>query len=185
MTDTHLSRRAFLKNSAIIPIGVAGGVGQDEPERARATRRMALKYPEQLDGDPRRKIVLLTDRTSDDPDVSEVDTCRFSNWPPDRLAIWEGIIMDWENAAADVSFSITRGDPTIRANRLIKREKIFVDEQDTPVELGTPYIVSGIEECPGEYHGLSVTQLPGLNIKTDTSRRVRDVRFVGRVTPRR
>lgn len=166
MNDTELDRRAFLKQSALVPLGFAGWTAQDEPERARATRRMALKYPDRLDGGPRRKIVLLTDRTNDDPDVSEVDACGFSNWPPDRLTIWEGIIVDWENAAADFSFSVSRGLPTVRANRLVEREKIFVDEQETPVELGTAYIVSGVEECPGEYQGLTATQLPGVDIKT-------------------
>jgi hypothetical protein len=166
--DANLDRRTFLKRSAVGAFGFAGGVGQDEPERARYTRRMALRYPERLEGGPRRKIVLLTDRTNDDPDVSEVDGCGFSNWPPDRLTIWEGIIVDWENAAGDLGFSfpVSGSQPTVRANRLVERDKIFLDEQETPVPLGTPFIVNGVEECPGEYRGLTATQIPGIDIKT-------------------
>lgn len=166
MTNTKFDRRELLKKSALVSTGLAGWARQDEPERARYTRRMALRYPERLDGGPRRKILLLTDRTDDDPDVSEVETCNFANWPPDELTIWEGIIVDWENATADFGFSIAGGKPTVRANRLVKREKIFVDEQKSPVELGTSYIVNGVEGCPGEYRGLRVTQLPRINIKT-------------------
>lgn len=173
MTGQKLHRRAFLKKSGILTLGFAGWARQDEPQRARSTRRIALKYPERLDGGPRRKIILLTDRTKDDPDVSEVDTCEFSNWPPDNLTVWEGIIVDWESATADFGFSLARGKPTIRANRLIKLEKIYVDEQETPVPLGTPYIVSGVEKCPGEFQGLTATQIPGINIKTGQSRSAR------------
>lgn len=166
MPDTRLDRRKFLKESAVVSLGLAGWLEQDEPERARYARRMALRYPDRLDGGPRRKILLLTDRTNDDPDVSEVSACNFTNWPPDELTIWEGIVVDWENAAGDFGFSIARGRPTVRANRLVKREKIYVDEQESPVELGTSYIVSGVERCPGEYRGLRVTQIPRINIKT-------------------
>lgn len=173
-SDSNVSRREILKKGALLPAGLAGWATQDEPERARATRRMALKYPERLGDQIRRKLILLTDRTQDDPDVSEVDACAFSNWPPDRLTIWEGILIEWEPVADAVSnfgdIVETGGffgvNPNVRAQQLVEREKIFVDEQQTPVELGTPYIVSGIEDCPGEYLGLTATQIPGIDIRT-------------------
>ncbi len=148
------------------PLGLAGWFAQDEPDRSRSTRRLALRYPERLDGGPRGKILLLTDRTNDDPDASEVDGCALSNWPPDRLTVWEGILVDWTNAAGDLGASSVRGLPAVRANRLVERNTIFVDEQRTPVELGTAYIVDGVASCPGEYRGLTATQLPGVQIRT-------------------
>jgi len=179
-SDTNLDRRTLLKRGAVGALGVTGmaatGVGasaqdpdattQDEPERARYTRRIALPYPERLDGGPVRKILLLTDRTNDDPDVSEVDACGFSNWPTEDLTIWEGIVVDWENAVGDLGFGTTGGTPTVRANRLVEIETIFVDEQATPVGLGTAYIVNGVVDCPGEYRGLTAERLPGVQIQT-------------------
>lgn len=186
--DTNLDRRTLLKRGAVGAFGVVGtaatGVGasarentgwsardtestaQDEPERSRYTRRVALPYPERLDGGPVRKILLLTDRTDDDPDVSEVDACGFSNWPTEALTVWEGIVVDWENAVGDLGFGTSRGTPTVRANRLVEIETIYVDEQATPVELGTAYIVNGVVDCPGEFRGLTAEQLPGVQIRT-------------------
>lgn len=164
--DTELDRRTFLK-SAVGSVGFAGVTLQDEPSRPRYTRRIALDYPERLEGGPRRKILLMTDRTNENPDVSEVEGCRFSNWPPEQLTIWEGIVVDWENAAGDFGPGSQSGSPTVRANRLVEIDRIFVDEQDTPVPLGTPYIVNGVQECPGEFRGLTVTKLPGINVETE------------------
>jgi hypothetical protein len=165
-TDPTFDRRTVLKKSAAVPLGLTGWLAQDEPDRPRSTRRMALRYPDRLDGGPRGKIVLLTDRTDDDPEVTEVAGCGFANWPPDRLTVWEGIVVDWANAAGDFGFGAVRGEPTVRANRLVERETIFVDEQGTPVELGTAFVVSGVSECPGAYQGLTATQLPGVQIRT-------------------
>lgn len=172
--DSAVSRRSILKKSALAPVGVAGWATQDEPSRARYTRRMALQYPERLGDEIRRKIVLLTDRTDEDPDVSEVETCGFSNWPPDELTLWEGLLVEWEplaDAAVNFEDIVELGgffgaNPNVRAQQLVERQKIFVDEQETPVDLGTPYIVNGIQECPGEYLGLTATQIPGIDIKT-------------------
>lgn len=44
MTE-NLDRRAFLRKSAVGSFGLAGWAAQDEPEKARYTRRMALDYP--------------------------------------------------------------------------------------------------------------------------------------------
>lgn len=173
--DSTISRREVLKKSALVPAGATGWFAQDEPERPRYTRRMALQYPEQrLPGEIRRKILLLTDRTDDDPDVSEVETCGFSNWPPERLTIWEGILVEWEPLAdAVVNFEdvvelggFFGANPNVRAEQLVERQKIFVDEQETPVGLGTPYIVNGVQECPGDYLGLTATRIRGIDIRT-------------------
>lgn len=187
MNDTDIDRRKFLKKSAVTPIGAAGLLAQnggllaqdsdqsaqdgdqrsqDEPSVARTTRRIALDYPERLEGDPRRKILLMTDRVDDDPDVSEVEGCAFSDWPTDNLGIWEGIIVDWQNEAGDYQFGFYGGTPTITADKLVELDTIYVDEQDTPVPLGTPFIVNRIEECPDEWVGMTATQLPSIDIKT-------------------
>ena len=165
-----LDRRSFLKRSAVGAFGFAGFVArdepstaQDEPSRARYTRRMAFNYPERLDASLVRKILLLTDRTNENPDVSEVSDCEFSNWPPKRLTLWEGIIVEWEGAPQGLFGATT---PEVRAQQLVERKQIYVDEQDTPPELGTPYIVTRLETCPGDTAGVTATQIPGVNIET-------------------
>jgi hypothetical protein len=166
MTDENeldLDRRDFLKRSAVGALGLAGFAAQDEPTRPRYTRRMAFNYPERLNASLVRKIILLTDKTSEDPDVSEVDGCEFSNWPPERLTVWEGIIVEWEGALQGFFRTTT---PEVRAEQLVERKQIYVDEQDTPPELGTPYIVNRLESCPGETAGVTATQIPGIDIKT-------------------
>lgn len=162
--DTNLDRRTFLKRSAAVPLGVAGWTAQDESESARVTRRMAFRRTPKLGENYRRKILLLTDRTTRDPDVSEVEGCSFSDWPTDALTIWEGIVFDWKNAAGTVGFY---GDnPTVKAQAKVKRNTIYVDEKDTPVPLGTAYIVGGVVDCPGEFVGVTPSQIPGVQIKT-------------------
>lgn len=166
MVDANddLDRRTFLKKSAVGSFGFAGWAAQGEPERARSTRRIAFEEPERLSDNWRQRILLLTDRTNDDPDVSDVDNCEFSNWPPDRLTIWEGIIVDVRDIGDVAGFF--GANPTVRAEKLVERNRIFVDEQRTPVELGTPFVISGVVDCPGEYLGVTATQIPGINIKT-------------------
>lgn len=174
MNDTDINRRDFLKKSAVAPVGATGLLAQDgdsttqdgEPSAARVTRRIALDYPERLEGGPRQKILLMTDRVDDNPDVSEVDGCAFSDWPPEEVGVWEGIIVDWQNEAGDFQFGFFGGNPTVTADRLVELDTIYVDEQDTPVPLGTPFIVNRILECPNEWVGLNATQLPGIDIQT-------------------
>lgn len=179
--DANIDRRAFLRKSAVGSLGIAGlsatatratastqdgdgqgGDEQDEPSRPRYGRRLAFRYPERLNSQLRRKIVLMTDRTDDDPDVSEIDTCEFSNWPTDDINIWEGIIIEWDGAIG--GFFGT--NPDVRAEQLVQRKKIFVDDQQTPIELGTPYVINSITTCPGDYVGVTAIKIPGIDIKT-------------------
>jgi hypothetical protein len=160
--EIRIDRRDFLKRGATSAFGIAGWTAQDDPERARYARRMAFDYPERLGEDLRRKIILLTDKTNDDPDVSEVDSCAFANWPTDELTIWEGIIVEWEGPV-DGFFG---RNPNVRAQQLVQRKQIFVDEKDTPPELGTPYIISGLVDCQTGFAGVRATQIPGIDIKT-------------------
>jgi hypothetical protein len=161
-SERQIDRRGFLMQGAVGAFGIAGWTAQDEPERARFARRMAFDYPERLGEDLRRKILLLTDRTDDDPDVSEVDSCEFANWPPDKLTIWEGILVEWEGPVE----GFFGRNPDVRAQQLVERKQIFVDEQDTPPELGTPYIISGLVDCPTGFADVRATQIPGIDIKT-------------------
>lgn len=163
-TDPNLDRRTFLKRSAAVPLGVAGWTAQDESESARVTRRVAFRRTPELGENYRRKILLLTDRTTRDPNVDAVEGCGFSDWPTDALTIWEGIVFDWKNAAGTVGFY--GDDPTVKAQEMAKRNTIYVDEKANPVPLGTAYIVNGVEECPGEFVGVTATQIPGVQIKT-------------------
>lgn len=160
----NLDRRTFLKRSAALPLGVAGWNVQDGPDRGRYTRRMAFHRTPELGGGYPGKILLLTDRTTRNPDVSEVDGCGFADWPTDDLTIWEGIVFDVRNAAGTAGFY---GDnPTVRAQTQVKRDAIYVDERRTPVPLGTTYIVNGVVECPGEFVGVTAEQIPGVRIRT-------------------
>lgn len=165
MTDENdIDRRDFLKQSAgaVGAFGVGGFALQDEPEQALAVRRMAFNYPERLNADLRRKIILLTDKTSENPDVSEVENCEFTEWPPERLTLWEGIIVEYEGALGGF-FGF---NPNVDAQQLVERKQIYVDQQDTPPELGTPYIISGLVGCPGDTAGVTATQIPGVDIQT-------------------
>lgn len=169
-TNDELARRTFLKQSAVGAFGFAGWVAQDEPEQARYTRRMVFPFPERLGENLRQKIIIATDRKDQRPDElkgvdeNEVDACNFSDWPPETMSIWEGIIVDWKNALGTVGFYAS--NPTVRATQLVERNTIFVDEQSDPVPLGTPFIVNGLVDCPGDLQGVTATKIPGINIKT-------------------
>jgi hypothetical protein len=133
--DANLDRRTLLKRSAVGSLGVAGWAAQDDPPTARITRRMAFRKSGRLDEEYVRKIVLLTDRKDENPDVSEVAGCEFDDWPTDRLTVWEGIVVDWQNAGRSVGFF--GGNPTVEATQLIERNDVYLDQKPTPVRLGT------------------------------------------------
>ncbi|WP_137284796.1 hypothetical protein [Halorussus salinisoli] len=162
--EIDLDRRSFLKQSAVGAFGFGGVAAQQEPDRYRSTRRIAFEEPDRLSDDWRQRPLLLTDRTNDDPDVSDVDGCAFSNWPPEKMTIWEGIVVDVKDIDDVAGFF--GADPTVRAEKLVERKRIFVDEQRTPVPLGTTFVISGVVDCPGEYLGVTATQIPGIRIKT-------------------
>lgn len=161
--QTTLDRRSFLKRSAVAPLGLGVGL-RNRSQSARFSRRIAFRRPDQLSDDYSRRILLLTDRTNENPDVSEVEACAFSNWPTENLTIWEGIVVDAKNP--DEIVGLFGQNPTIRAQKLVERKRIFVDERRSPVELGTPFIISDTVDCPGEWIGVEAAQLPGINIKT-------------------
>ncbi|MFC7082451.1 hypothetical protein [Halorussus caseinilyticus] len=163
-SEIDLDRRSFLKRSAVGAFGLSGVAAQQEPNRFRSTRRIAFEEPSGLSDDWRQRIILLTDRTDDDPDVSEVDACAFSNWPTEKMTIWEGIVVDVKDLGDVAGFF--GSNPTVRAEKLVERNRIFVDEQQTPVPLGTPLVVSGVVDCPEKYLGVLATQIPGIRIKT-------------------
>lgn len=163
-TDLNLDRRTFLKRSAAVPLGVAGWAAQDDSESARVTRRMAFRRTPKLGENYRRKILLLTDRTTRNPNVDAVEGCDFSDWPTDALTIWEGIVFDWKNVAGTVGFY---GDnPTVKSQEKVDRNTIYVDEKPSPVPLGTAYIVDSVVDCPGEFVGVTTARIPGVQIKT-------------------
>jgi len=162
-----IDRRQFLRRSAAASLGLAGLAGtagaQDEPDRARLTRRMAFEEPATLSDDFVRRIVLLTDRMEDeDPNMSEVTECAFANWPPDELGLWEGLVIEWRNRGFG---ELVTDPPEVRAEKMVEL-RIVVDEQDSPVELGTPFIVGGRVECPEGFVGVNANEIPGINIKT-------------------
>ena len=163
-SDADLDRRTFLKRSAVGSLGFAGWAAQDGSDSARITRRMTFRKSGRLDEEYVRKIVLLTDRKNENPDVSEVADCTFDDWPTDRLTLWEGIIVDWKNAGRSIGFY--GGNPTVEATQLIERNDMYLDQKSTPVRLGTAYIIDSVTDCPGEFVGVNAVQLPGIQIET-------------------
>ena len=154
--------------------GQDGGNGQDggsEGERPFYVRRMVFPYPERLDGNLRQKIIIMTDRKDTRPDslqgvnVDAVDNCNFSGgWPPEQLNVWEGIIVDWKNAGRMAGFF--GANPTVRAEQLVERNTIFVEEQPTDIPLGTTFVVSSVDKCPGDLVGVEARKIPGVRIIT-------------------
>lgn len=178
MDDTDIHRRTFLKKSAVGAVGFTSWANrdvarakrdatakrQDEREQYRYTRRMAFEEPDVLSDDWRDWILLLTGPTDDAPEVSDVAACEFSDWPPDQLAVRDGLLVDVENIRKVTGFF--RTNPDVRAEQLVERNRVFVDQQRTPVPLGTPFVVNDVVDCPGEYLGVTAIQLPGIDIKT-------------------
>jgi hypothetical protein len=159
-------RREFLRRSAVASLGLAGFAGvagaQDEPDSARLTRRMAFEEPATLSDDYVRRVILLTDRMEPDPDMPPIAECAFENWPPDELGLWEGLVIEWQNQGFG---ELLTDNKRVRAEKMVEL-RIVVDEQDSPVELGTPFIVGGRVECPEGYVGVNANEVPGLRIKT-------------------
>ena len=153
-----------MKRSAAVPLGFAGWRPQDDSESARITRRIAFRKSGRLDEEYIRNITILTDREDTTPDTSTVDECTFSDWPTDELSRWDGIIVDWENAGRSVGFY--GGNPTVKAIQLIERNSLYLDEKPGEVQLGTPYVIDSVTECPGEFIGVNATQVPGIEIRT-------------------
>ena len=154
--------------------GQEGGNGQDggsEGERPFYVRRMVFPYPERLGGNLRQKIIIMTDRKDQRPDElrgvdqNEVGQCNFSGgWPPRNLNVWEGIIVDWQNAGRVAGFF--GANPTVRAEQLVERNTIFVEGQPTDIPLGTPFIVSSVDRCPGDLVGVEARKVPGIEVQT-------------------
>ncbi len=161
-----IDRREFLGRGAVTLLGIAGLAGsagaQDEPTRSRLTRRMAFDEPATLSDDYVSRIVLLTDRMEPDPDMPPVAECAFSNWPPEELGLWEGLVIEWQNEGFG---ELLTDSKEVRAEKMVEL-RIVVDEQASPAELGTPFIVGGRVECPEGYVGVETNEVPGLRIKT-------------------
>ena len=124
---------------------------------------MAFPRVEALSDEYVGRIVLLTDRTNEEPDRSAVADCSFSSWPPDDITLWEGIVVEWRNRGGT---DILTGGPQVRAERLAQRQRIFVPDGAVSIELGTPFIINAKVDCPGEFVGVTATRVPGIRIIT-------------------
>ncbi|UPW01148.1 hypothetical protein M0R88_03360 [Halorussus gelatinilyticus] len=193
MTDERnldLDRRSFLKHSAVGAFGIGGvansltagaraqdgdGQGGDDggsdPETSFYGRRMVFPYPERLNADLRQQIIIMTDQKDQRPDQlkgvdqNEVDQCNFGEeWPPQNLNVWEGIIVDWKNAGRTIGFY--GRNPTVEATQLVERNTIFVDALPTDIPLGTPFVVSRTDRCPGDLIGVEAIKVPGIEVQT-------------------
>lgn len=174
-----LDRRTFLKRSAVGSFGFGGLTALDGWNRQDGddgngpgyVRRIAFPYPEQLDGDLVRKLFLMTDRKEVDPQTLEdanldaARSCDFVDWPPDDFNVWEGIIVEWSTPGEALGgfFGV---NPDVRAQQLIEQNTVFVEDRESDVPLGTPFIINNVVECPDDYVGVTATQLPGVDIKT-------------------
>ncbi len=186
--ELDFERRDFLKRSVVGAFGVGGAtrsltVGarardgdgregdEDDQDGSFYGRRMVLRYPDRLGGDVRQKLIIMTDRKDRTPDqvrgmdADAVARCNFGDeWPPENLNVWEGILVDWKNAGRTVGFY--GRNPTVRATQLVERDTIFVDAQPSDIPLGTPFVISRTNRCPGGLLGVEAIQVPGIDVKT-------------------
>jgi hypothetical protein len=151
--------------------GDDGGSAEGYSDSSFYGRRLVFPYPERLGGDIRQKIIVMTDRKDKRPDELEgvdrnaVGECNFGDeWPPDELNVWEAILVDAENQDKVAGFF--GENPTVRAEQLVERNTVFVDEQSSDVPLGTPFVVSRTDTCPGEFVGVEAAKIPSIDIKT-------------------
>lgn len=158
--------------------GQNGGDGQDGG--ALYARRFAFNYPERLgpqeepeerydpEGDLLQKIILVTDRRDRYPDELDIQEDKVADcvdgWSADELREWEAIIVDWKNTVQIFgSFDAT---PTVQAKQLVELSSLVAQPRSDPVPLGTPYIVTGVQDCPGDLVVASAEKVPGVRIST-------------------
>lgn len=150
--------------------GPDGGDG-NAGDRPLFLRRMVFPYPERLGDDLRQKIIIVTDRKDKRPDQLKgvdqkaVGECTFDGrWPPKNLNVWEGLLVDARNS--DQLEGFFGPNPTVRATQLVERNTIFVEGQPSEIPLGTPFVVSSVDKCPGDLVGVEATKIPGVEVKT-------------------
>ncbi|WP_227353772.1 hypothetical protein [Haladaptatus salinisoli] len=161
---TGLDRRRFLRLAGS-SVGLAGIAGSGTAQRLnRTNRRMVFRDTPKLSDAYLNRIVLVTERSdARDPNVPPVGRCGFGDpWPPENVDVYQGIIVEWRNEDTAGFFGT---NPTVRAQKLVRRE-LYVERRETPVELGTTFVIGNVVRCPSELVGVEANQIPGIRIRT-------------------
>lgn len=168
-TGERFGRRAFLKTGigAVAPVGLAlgsnrqGGGQQDGGVRY---LKMVLPASDIIRNDYVNKLVVITERTNDRLDGSEVENCRFPNWSPSYLARYRALLIDITDRvqAAQELLDPEAGEPggATPGTANVAETNAFVDPDVRPVEPGTPLLTVGGHRCGDRYVGLTVHNVP-------------------------
>lgn len=157
-----------------------GGDGNGPGASGVYSRRFVFPYPEALgpqqepgerydpEGDLLQKIILVTDRKDvypDELDIKEDDVINcISGWSEAELSEWEAIIVDWKNTVQIFgSFTAT---PTVQAKQLVEISSLIARPRPNPIPLGTPFIITGVQTCQGDFVGVTAEKIPGVQIAT-------------------
>lgn len=172
----QLDRRGFLKRSAGITAslsagfavqdggGTSGDQGDDDGDQYRYRRRMAFRRADELSGDYRNRIILVTDPTKE-TEVQVPDRladCQFDSetWRPDNVAQYQGLVIEWESSG---SITVV-GDQPVNPEAAVNRE-LFVQGTNPPIEPGTPFIIGTTIDCPGDYVGVLANRIPAVRFE--------------------
>lgn len=80
------------------------------------------------------------------------------------MSEWEAIIVDWKNTIQVFgSFTAT---PTVQAEQLVEISSLIAKPRPNPIPLGTPFIITGVQTCRGDFVGVTAEKVPGVQIAT-------------------
>ncbi|WP_049969895.1 hypothetical protein [Haladaptatus cibarius] len=157
-----VNRRRFLELAAGT-VGLAGTSHGATQGAFRFNRRMVFEDPDVLSDAYLNRIVLVTDTSEAEANVPSVGRCGFDDpWPPENVDAFQGLVVEWRNRDTARLFGTDR---RVRAEKLVRRH-LFVERRETPVELGTPFIISNVVRCPDGLVGVEANQIPGIRIET-------------------
>lgn len=160
---TELDRRRFLRRAGS-SLGLVGAVGVGSADQLnRLNRRMVFEDPPELSEEYLNRIVIVTDKSEPDTNVPSVGECGFGDpWPPEGVDVFQGLVVEWRNRDT-ARFLGT--DRRVQAQKLVRRD-LYVERRDPPVEIGTPFIIGNVVQCPNGLVGVEASHVPGIRIET-------------------
>ncbi|SIR26930.1 hypothetical protein SAMN05421858_2055 [Haladaptatus litoreus] len=157
-----VNRRRFLELAAGT-VGLAGTAHGATQGAFRFNRRMVFEDPDVLSDSYLNRIVLVTDKSEPDTGIPSVGGCGFDQpWPPEGVDVFQGLVVEWRNRDTARLFGTDR---RVRAEKLVQRD-LYVERRETPVEIGTPFVINNVVRCPDGLVGVEAGQIPGIRIET-------------------
>ncbi|GAA0228334.1 hypothetical protein GCM10009000_049380 [Halobacterium noricense] len=124
---------------------------------------MVFENTDQLSDAYLNRIILVTETSEPDANVPPVGGCGFDDpWPPANVDVFQGIVVEWRNRD---TARLLGTDRRVRAEKLVRRD-LYVERRDSPVEIGTPFIIENVVRCPSGLVGVEASQIPGVRIET-------------------